>query len=56
MGQGYFAKRDGKWGSGGSGAAAQEMENEHDQADDQKNVDKSRTDVESQKAEQPEND
>jgi hypothetical protein len=31
------------------------MENEHDQANDQQNVDKARAYVKSQKAEQPEN-
>jgi hypothetical protein len=32
------------------------MENEHDQADDQQDVDESGADVKSEKSEQPEND
>jgi len=37
--------------SGGSGTAAQEMENEHDQAYDQQYVDKARANMKCQKAE-----
>jgi hypothetical protein len=41
--------------SGGSGTAAQKMENEHDQANDQQDVYEARAYVKCQKAEQPEN-
>jgi hypothetical protein len=48
-------KSNGKGGSGGSWTTTQEMESEHDQANDQQNVNKARADVKSEKAEQPEN-
>ena len=41
--------------SGGSWAAPQEVEDQHDDADYEQNVDESRAYVERQKTEQPEN-
>jgi hypothetical protein len=43
-------------GSGGSCAAGQEMENEKDKANNEQDVNESRTDVEGEKPKQPEND
>ena len=50
-----FEKNNGKGISGGSWTTPQEVEDEHDQANDQQNVDKARAHVKSEKAEQPEN-